>query len=217
MSSNTRGGIPRSHLRAVPGSEGDFLSPPAPPVDKQAVSAATTLLLKAVGEDPSRAGLEDTPNRVARMYEEILSGYRQSVDDIVNGALFEVAEAEDVFVRAIPFHSLCEHHLLPFYGVAHVAYRPCGKVIGLSKIPRIVDMYARRLQIQERMTGQIAACIAAATGAAGVAVVVEGVHMCATMRGVRKADSRMVTASMLGCFHGDAALRRELQMPLAPW
>ena len=166
-------------------------------------------LLKAVGEDPDREGLKNTPDRVARMYAELLSGYSQEPARIINNALFNVDYDEMVLVRDIEFYSLCEHHMLPFVGRAHVAYIPNGKVIGLSKIPRIVDMYARRLQIQERMTREIADFIQETLDPHGVAVVVEAMHLCAMMRGVKKHDARMTTSAMFGSFRANIATRQE--------
>jgi GTP cyclohydrolase I len=177
--------------------------------DPQAIEQAIKSLLSAVGEDPTRAGLLNTPERVARMYAELLDGYWVDPDALVNGALFEESYDEMVVVRDIEFYSLCEHHLLPFLGRVHVAYLPRGRVVGLSKIPRIVDMFARRLQIQERMTRQIAEFIQTLLNPYGVAVVVEGLHLCATMRGVRKHDARMTTSAMLGAFRKSAATRQE--------
>jgi GTP cyclohydrolase I len=170
---------------------------------------AIAQLLSAVGEDPQRDGLRDTPERVARMYAELLYGYWVDPVALVNGALFDETYDEMVIVRDIEYYSLCEHHLLPFLGRAHVAYFPRGKVIGLSKIPRIVDMFARRLQVQERMTRQIAEFIQELLNPYGVAVVVEGLHLCATMRGVKKHDARMTTSAMLGAFRKDLATRQE--------
>ena len=166
-------------------------------------------LLKAVGEDPHREGLKNTPDRVARMYTELLSGYSEEPARIINNALFNVNYDEMVLVRDIEFYSLCEHHMLPFLGRAHVAYIPAGIVIGLSKIPRIVDMYARRLQIQERMTRQIADFIQETLQPQGVAVVVEAVHLCSMMRGVKKHDARMTTSAMHGSFRANIATRQE--------
>lgn len=166
-------------------------------------------LIKSVGEDPEREGLKNTPDRVARMYTELLSGYSLEPEKIINSALFNVGYDEMVIVRDIEFYSLCEHHMLPFIGRAHVAYIPAGKVIGLSKIPRIVDLYARRLQIQERMTRQIADFIQDALKPQGVAVVVEAMHMCAMMRGVKKHDARMTTSAMHGAFRANLATRQE--------
>jgi len=166
-------------------------------------------LLKAVGEDPHREGLKNTPDRVARMYTELLNGYSEEPARIINNALFHVNYDEMVLVRDIEFYSLCEHHMLPFLGRAHVAYIPAGIVIGLSKIPRIVDMYARRLQIQERMTRQIADFIQETLQPQGVAVVVEAIHLCSMMRGVKKHDARMTTSAMHGSFRANIATRQE--------
>ena len=179
-------------------------------MDFDAIRKAVVEVIKAVGEDPDREGLINTPERVSRMYAELLSGYSADPDQIINGALFDVDYDEMVLVRDIEFYSLCEHHMLPFLGRAHVAYLPKGKVIGLSKIPRIVDMYARRLQVQERMTREIADVIQEMLAPHGVAVVVEAVHLCATMRGVKKHDARMTTSAMLGTFRANAATRQEL-------
>jgi GTP cyclohydrolase I len=166
-------------------------------------------LLKAIGEDPEREGLKNTPDRVARMYTELLSGYDADPAKIINGALFNINYDEMVLVRDIEFYSLCEHHMLPFIGRAHVAYLPAGTVIGLSKIPRIVDMYARRLQIQERMTRQIADLLQTTLQPQGVAVVIEGMHLCSMMRGVKKHDARMTTSAMHGAFRANLATRQE--------
>jgi len=166
-------------------------------------------LLNAEGEDSGRDGLKNTPDRVARMYTELLSGYSMDPQKIINGALFNINYDEMVLVRDIEFYSLCEHHMLPFIGRAHVAYLPAGKVIGLSKIPRIVDMYARRLQVQERMTRQIADLLQAILEPQGVAVVVEGMHLCSMMRGVKKHDARMTTPAMHGAFRANLATRQE--------
>ena len=166
-------------------------------------------LLRAIGEDPEREGLRNTPDRVARMYTELLGGYSMDPERIINGALFNIDYDEMVLVRDIEFYSMCEHHMLPFLGRAHVAYLPKGKVIGLSKIPRIVDIYARRLQVQERMTRQIADLIQSTLEPQGVAVVVEGMHLCAMMRGVKKHDARMTTSAMHGSFRSNIATRQE--------
>jgi GTP cyclohydrolase I len=162
-----------------------------------------------VGEDPEREGLLKTPNRVARMYDELLSGYRTNPVKLINNALFEVEYDDMVIVRDIEFFSLCEHHMLPFFGRAHVAYIPRKQVIGLSKIPRIVDMFARRLQVQERMTRQIADFINEVLDPMGVAVVAEGVHMCSMMRGVKKIEASMTTSAMLGIFRENHITRSE--------
>jgi GTP cyclohydrolase I len=178
-------------------------------INYEAVRDAVLEIIKAVGEDPEREGLQNTPARVSRMYAELLSGYSADPQRIINGALFNINYDEMVLVRDIEFYSLCEHHMLPFLGRAHVAYLPKGKVIGLSKIPRIVDMYARRLQVQERMTRQIADLLQQTLEPQGVAVVVEAVHMCSMMRGVKKHDARMTTSAMHGAFRSNLATRQE--------
>ena len=166
-------------------------------------------LIEAIGEDPEREGLKNTPDRVSRMYVELLKGYSADPDQLINGALFNISYDEMVLVRDIEFYSLCEHHMLPFIGRAHIAYIPAGKVIGLSKIPRIVDMYAQRLQVQERMTRQIADLLQETLQPQGVAVVVEALHMCSMMRGVKKHDARMTTSAMHGAFRANLATRQE--------
>lgn len=173
------------------------------------IECAVGMILEAIGEDPTREGLLNTPGRVSRMYEELTAGYHVDPERLINGALFDVEYNEMVVVRDIDYYSLCEHHMLPFLGKAHVAYIPDGKVIGLSKIPRIVEMYARRLQVQERMTQQIAEFLDETLHPKGVAVVVQGMHMCAAMRGVKKANARMSTSAMLGMFKSDQTLRAE--------
>jgi GTP cyclohydrolase I len=178
-------------------------------IDYPKVEEAVTQILCAIGENPDRDGLKRTPERVARMYTELMGGYRLDPAALVNEAIFEITYDEMVIVRDIEFYSLCEHHMLPFMGRAHVAYLPNGRVIGLSKIPRIVDLFARRLQVQERMTRQIADFIDELLHPRGVAVVVEGLHLCATMRGVRKHDARMTTSAMLGAFRKSMATRQE--------
>jgi len=178
-------------------------------IDYDVIEGAVRDLLEAFGEDPGREGLLRTPGRVSLMYAELLAGYRTDPIDMVNDAIFDVNYDEMVLVRDIEFYSLCEHHMLPFIGRAHVAYIPKGKVIGLSKIPRIVDLYARRLQLQERMTRQIADFLNELLNPRGVAVVLEGIHMCAMMRGVKKHDARMTTSAMLGLFRSQLATRQE--------
>ena len=178
-------------------------------IDFETVQKVMYEFLKAVGENPDREGLRNTPARVARMYGELLSGYNMDPQKIINGALFNINYDEMVLVRDIEFYSLCEHHMLPFIGRVHVAYLPAGKVLGLSKIPRIVDMYARRLQVQERMTRQIADLLQTTLQPQGVAVVVEGMHLCSMMRGVRKHDARMTTSAMHGAFRANLATRQE--------
>ena len=176
---------------------------------KQAIENAVREILVNVGEDPEREGLLRTPHRVAKMWGEVLEGYDIDPVALVNGALFDVEYDEMVVVKEIEFFSMCEHHMLPFFGRAHVAYIPSDKVIGLSKIPRIVDMFARRLQVQERMTQQIADMLEDVLDARAVAVVVEGSHMCGMMRGVEKEHARMVTTAMRGEFKADRDLRNE--------
>jgi GTP cyclohydrolase I len=178
-------------------------------IDFDAARKAVADLISAVGEDPDREGLQGTPDRVARMYAELLGGYGMDPEKIINGALFNINYDEMVLVRDIEFYSLCEHHMLPFLGRAHVAYLPKGKVIGLSKIPRIVEMYARRLQVQERMTRQIADLLQEMLEPQGVAVVVEGMHLCSMMRGVKKHGARMTTSAMHGAFRANLATRQE--------
>jgi GTP cyclohydrolase I len=173
------------------------------------IPTAVRSILTGIGEDPERQGLLKTPERVTRMYDEITAGYRVDPVKLVNGAIFDVDYNEMVVVKDIEFYSLCEHHMLPFYGKAYVAYIPDGKVIGLSKIPRIVEMYARRLQVQERMTAQIANLLQDAIHPQGVAVIVEGAHMCAMMRGVKKTGTNMTTSTYLGSFKNDPILRSE--------
>ena len=173
------------------------------------LQAAVRQILESVGEDPQRDGLKGTPDRVARMYDELLVGYHLDPMAMINSALFDVEYDEMVVVRQIEYYSLCEHHLLPFYGHAHVAYIPRSKVLGLSKIQRVVDMFARRLQVQERMTRQIADFLTEVLHPKGVAVVIEGAHLCAMMRGVKKANARMVTSSLTGRFKSDARTRSE--------
>ena len=178
-------------------------------IDRNYIEGAVSGILKAIGEDPEREGLLKTPERVAKAYDELLSGYRTDPIDLLNEAIFEVSYDEMVIVRDIEFYSLCEHHMLPFLGRAHVAYLPKGKVIGLSKIPRIVDMFAKRLQVQERMTRQIADLVDELLHPKGVAVVVEGLHLCSVMRGVKKHDARMTTSSMSGAFRSNLSTRQE--------
>lgn len=173
------------------------------------IQSAVQKILQAIGEDPDRAGLKRTPERIARMYAELFSGYQLDPVLMVNDALYEVKYDEMVIVRDIEFYSLCEHHMLPFMGRVHVAYIPDGKVLGLSKIPRIVDLYARRLQVQERMTRQIADFIRDLLHPQGVAVVVEALHLCMSMRGVEKHNARLTTSAMHGAFRANLATRQE--------
>ena len=178
-------------------------------IDLEAIRSAMKDVLHSIGEDPEREGLKNTPIRIARMYVELMAGYRTDPVAMINDACFEVAYDEMVVVRDVEFYSLCEHHMLPFVGRAHIAYIPRGQVIGLSKIPRIVDMFARRLQVQERMTQQIANFIDGLLHPQGVAVVLEGLHLCSMMRGVKKHNARMTTSAMLGAFRVNLATRQE--------
>jgi GTP cyclohydrolase IA len=166
-------------------------------------------LLAELGEDPSREGLLDTPKRVEKALRFLTSGYSADVDAVVNNALFSVDYNEMVIVKDIDFYSLCEHHILPFFGKCHVAYIPQGRVLGLSKIPRLVEIFARRLQIQERLTNEIAETILQKVEPLGVAVVMEATHLCMSMRGVEKQNSFAVTSAMLGVFRDDARTRSE--------
>jgi GTP cyclohydrolase IA len=184
--------IPRCGAARVASMEQSFLS-----------------LLEAIGEDPQREGLARTPNRAARALEFLTAGYRQSLDDIINNALFESEASEIILVKDIELYSLCEHHLIPFIGKAHVAYIPNGKVVGLSKTARIVDMFARRLQIQENLTMQIADALMKALHPRGVGVVIEAQHLCMMMRGVEKQNSVLKTSCLLGVFKEDARTRSE--------
>lgn len=173
------------------------------------METAYSQIIKQIGEDLEREGLRDTPARAAKAMRYLTQGYTQSLEEVVNGALFPSDNSEMVLVRNIELYSLCEHHLLPFIGKAHVAYIPQGKVVGLSKLARIVDMFARRLQIQENMTKEIAEAIQSVTGAAGVGVVIEAQHMCMMMRGVEKQNASMTTSMMLGSFRDNEATRNE--------
>ncbi|MFM1843667.1 MAG: hypothetical protein RLZZ490_2410 [Cyanobacteriota bacterium] len=180
-----------------------------PPVSEEEMQAAVRTLLLGMGEDPDREGLRDTPKRVVKALKFLTSGYQQSLDELLNGAVFTENANEMVLVRDIDLFSSCEHHILPILGRAHVAYIPNGKVIGLSKIARICEMYGRRLQVQERLTAQIADALQGLLQPQGVAVVVEATHMCMVMRGVQKPGSWTVTSSMQGIFADDAKTRHE--------
>ena len=188
----------------APEPEASSSGPPDGPVEE-----AIRIILAEIGEDPDRSGLVATPSRVHRMYTELTAGYRVDPDRLMNNAVFDVAYSEMVVVKGIPFHSLCEHHLLPFFGTAAVAYIPDGRVVGLSKIPRIVDMYARRLQVQERFTQQVADLLMERLQPQGVGVVIEATHLCAVIRGVRKPGMTMTTSAVLGLFRRSDKTRAE--------
>lgn len=174
------------------------------PVDK-----LTRDLLVSLGEDPERQGLKQTPRRVAKSMRDLTSGYRANIKEVLNGAIFNEEYDEMVIMKDIDIYSLCEHHLLPFYGKCHVAYIPKGRIVGLSKIPRIIDVFARRLQVQERLTHQIADCLKEALDPLGVAVIIEALHLCMAMRGVQKQEATCVTSTMLGVFRSDRGTRME--------
>ena len=176
---------------------------------KQIIADGVVWMLKTVGDGVDAQGTADTPKRVANMYDELLSGYSTDPVELLNGAMFDVEYDEMVVVKDIDFYSLCEHHLLPFYGKAHVGYLPNQKVIGLSKIPRMVEMFARRLQVQERMTQQIALTLDELIQPAGIGVVVEAKHLCAAMRGVRKPNTTMTTSAVRGQFKNNPSTREE--------
>ncbi|MDB4223297.1 GTP cyclohydrolase I FolE [Granulosicoccus sp.] len=173
------------------------------------IKSAYSSILESIGEDLNRDGLVDTPARAAKAMQFLTQGYNQTLEEVLNGAVFESDSDEMVIVKNIEMYSLCEHHLLPFIGKCHVAYLPSGKVIGLSKVARIVDMYARRLQIQESLTKQIADAVLTVTDGLGVGVIVESQHMCMMMRGVQKQNSSMTTSAMLGTFRSDINTRNE--------
>jgi GTP cyclohydrolase I len=183
--------------------------------DNGRVEAAVRRILEEIGEEPDRQGLIGTPERVHRMYTELTAGYHVDPERLINNAVFDVDYSEMVIVKDIPFYSLCEHHLLPFFGSAAVAYIPRGRVIGLSKIPRIVEMYARRLQVQERLTQQVAEFLQDRLAPQGVGVVIEATHLCAVMRGVRKPGTIMTTSSVLGLFRTRDRTRAEFLDHLA--
>ena len=177
--------------------------------EKKRLEEITKELLGLIGEDSTRQGLIKTPKRVAESWKFLSQGYHQNLDEIINEAIFDESAKDMIIVKDIEFYSLCEHHLIPFYGKAHVGYIPNGKIIGLSKIPRIIDFYARRLQVQERLTNQIATCIQDLLNPKGVAVIMEGRHFCMLMRGVQKQNSIASTSSMLGAFKDQSTTRNE--------
>ena len=179
------------------------------PMNDARVKAAVEVLLAELGEDPTREGLARTPARVAEALKFLTGGYAQDIDEVLNNALFSVDYSEMVVVKDIDFYSLCEHHLLPFFGKCHVAYLPRQRVVGLSKVPRIVDVFSRRLQIQERLTNQIAEVVSEKLDPLGVGVVVEATHLCMLMRGVEKQNAFAMTSAMLGSFRSDARTRME--------
>lgn len=170
---------------------------------------AVRIILTGIGEDPDREGLKATPERVQRMYGELCAGYQMDLDTVVNGAIFEEPCESMVVVRNISFYSMCEHHMLPFYGKIHVAYYPDGKIIGLSKIPRIVEMYARRLQVQERLTEQVCDAIEKVLAPKGIAILASGIHMCSVMRGVKKENAELITTRFTGVFNENSELKNE--------
>ena len=173
-------------------------------------------MLNELGEDPKREGLLKTPERVEKSLKFLTSGYQIDIDELVNGALYNEGYDEMVIVKDVDVFSLCEHHMLPFVGKCHVAYLPQGKIIGLSKVPRLIDAFSRRLQVQERLTTQIAKCLQDILQPAGVAVVIEAMHLCMSMRGVEKQNSYTTTSSMLGCFKEDARTRSEFLSLITP-
>ena len=180
-----------------------------PSVARIPFESLVTEMLSQLGEDPGREGLKQTPKRVAESMKFLTRGYSTCVEDVINGALFEETHESMILVRDIELYSLCEHHILPFYGKAHVAYLPNGKIVGLSKIPRVVDVYARRLQVQERLTDQIADALMRVLEPLGVGVVIEAFHLCMMMRGVEKQNSKTVTSALRGAFRDDAKTREE--------
>ena len=195
--------------KVVSGSRARRSRVAATPTDQDPIEGLMTNLLLELGEDPDRNGLLNTPKRVAKAMRFMTQGYRQDIDHLLNGALFPIEYDEMVIVKDIDFFSMCEHHMLPFFGKAHIAYIPNGKIVGLSKVPRIVEVFARRLQVQERLTQQIAETIYTYLNPDGVAVVIEARHMCMMMRGVEKQNSVATTSAMLGVFRDDVKTRHE--------
>ncbi len=180
-----------------------------PNIDQKEIERAIGAVIKATGEDPKREGLRRTPERVAKMFEELLAGYRVDPFEMLNEAVFKIQNDDMVIVQNIEFYSLCEHHMIPFFGRAHVGYVPNGKIIGLSKIPGIVDMFAKRFQVQERLTRQIANMLNELLNPQGVAVILEGTHLCTIMRGVKKHNPIMTTSAMVGVFQDDQVAKQE--------
>jgi GTP cyclohydrolase IA len=210
MSDLPRSSTAPSRLVPFPGDDDDV------PADV-GYAALVARQLALLGEDPAREGLARTPDRVARAMAFLTQGYRLRVEDVVGEGVFAEPHENMVMVRDIELYSMCEHHMLPFFGRAHIAYIPNGRIVGLSKLPRIVDMFARRLQVQERLTGEIAEAIHGVLAPHGVGVVVEAYHLCMMMRGVEKQNSRTVTSALLGCFRDDARTRDEfLRLAYAP-
>ncbi|NJK68250.1 MAG: GTP cyclohydrolase I FolE [Microcoleus sp. SU_5_3] len=205
----------RPKLTDPNGADSSILTQSKPPVSDEEMRQAVRTLLLGLGEDPDREGLRDTPKRVVKALQFLTQGYRQSLDELLNGAVFTENANEMVLVRDIDIFSSCEHHILPIIGRAHVAYIPNGKVIGLSKIARICEMYGRRLQVQERLTAQIADALQGLLKPQGVAVVVEATHMCMVMRGVQKSGSWTTTSAMRGVFAEDARTRQEFMSLIA--
>ena len=179
------------------------------PLNTKKIESLVRELLVEIGEDPTREGLRDTPKRVAKSYEFLTSGYRTSPEELINGARFAQATSSMVIVKDIEVYSMCEHHMLPFFGRCHIGYIPSGAVFGVSKLARLVDMYARRLQLQERLTEQVSKVVMESVDAKGVGVIIEARHLCMMMRGVEKQNSTMVTSSVLGVFHDSLATREE--------
>jgi GTP cyclohydrolase IA len=190
------------------------VAPTTAPKPTGPIEQAVVSILNEIGEDPSREGLVRTPERMHRMWLELTAGYHVDPEKLINGAIFDVGYSEMVVIKGIPFYSLCEHHMLPFFGTASVGYLPKGKVVGLSKIPRVVEMYARRLQVQERMTQEIADFLLGRLNPYGVGVVVEAEHLCLAMRGVQKVGATMVTSTLLGTFRSIPKTREEFMAHL---
>ena len=216
--SSTRGAERRGRATPLrPAGDVDALEGEADGAGREELAALVRRQLELVGEDPGRAGLVKTPERVASALAYLTRGYGEDVRAVVGDAVFAEAHESMVMVRDIELYSLCEHHLLPFFGKAHIAYIPNGRIVGLSKLPRLVDMFARRLQVQERLTGEIAAALQQVLAPHGVGVVVEAYHLCMMMRGVEKQNARTITSALLGVFRDDARTRQEfLELAWSP-